>query len=62
MYNVFIRNWWVKDAQGNLRPKPGKKKTIRRGVSLEEARRICGDYNRNNDPGPLSRKAEFESC
>ena len=60
-YTVFIRNWWAKDGKGNLYPHTGRKKTVRRGLSIEEARKMCTEYNNSNDPGPLSRKMEFES-
>lgn len=63
-YTVFVRNWWKRNPNwpDGLEPGPGPKKVIRRGVeSIEKARRICEEYNRENKPGKLSRKAEFTS-
>lgn len=60
-YTVFVRTWWRKGPNNTLIPGPGRKKVLRRGLTEEEARRMCEEYNRNNDPGPLSRKAEFTS-
>ena len=60
-YQVYIRNWYRKDHRGHLVPCPGKKKVIRNGLTIDEARRLCNEYNSSTDPGPLSRKAEFTS-
>ena len=63
-YNVFVRNWWKlnKDWPDGLEPGPGRKTYIRHGVSIDEARKICEDYNDTHERGKLSRKAEFESA
>lgn len=63
-YNVFTRNWWKRNPAwpGGREPHPGRKKYIRRGVSLAEARGVCELYNSVHKPGFLSRKAEFEEA
>lgn len=38
-----------------------KKTILRRGLTLEEAKMLCKNYNESNSPGKLSRKAEFTS-
>lgn len=61
-YKVFTRNWWKSNPAwpNGLEPDAsGQKKTLRRGLTLKEARAFCEEYNRNNKPGKLSRKAEF---
>jgi hypothetical protein len=62
MYRVFTRTWWKRNPAWphGREPQPGRKHTIARGVSFEEARAICQRYNATHDPGFLSRKAEFE--
>jgi len=58
-YTVFVRNWW-KIVNGKKVPNQGARKTVLRvGLTREEAYNFCQHYNDNNDPGPLSRKAEF---
>lgn len=62
MYTVFVRNWWRKDARGNLVPNSGGRRTIlARNVSEDEARAMCKDWNATHKPGQLSRKAEYIS-
>lgn len=59
-YKVFVRNWWRIDEKGIRVPNPGARKTtIATGCTYEEARQICERYRANNEPGRLSRKAEF---
>lgn len=63
---VFLRNWWKVNKNGNwpnnLEPNSdGKKTIIRKGLTVEEAREFCREYNATHDPGRLSRKAEFTS-
>lgn len=60
-YKVFTRTWWKrnKNYPGGLEPYLGRKTTIRRGLTREEARRFCENYNASNTPGKLSKKAEF---
>ena len=62
MYTIYTRNWWKenKDWPNGLEPDgTGTKKVIGYAETLEEARKIAKDYNENNLPGRLSRKAEF---
>ena len=57
---VFIKNWWRKDGNGNLVPNSGGRRTIHEtGLTYDEARRCCKEYNRTHKPGQLDRKAEF---
>lgn len=62
-YRVFVRNWWKRNPAWpkGLEPDGGARKTtLARGLTFEEARERCREYNGTHDPGPLSRKAEFE--
>jgi hypothetical protein len=61
-YSVFVRTWWKanKDWPNGLQPHAGRRKYVRRGLTLEEARKFCDEYARSNPPGKLGRKAEFE--
>ena len=62
-YRVFHRTWWKENASwpNGLEPCPGKKHTIEDNVeTAEEAREICAQWNRENRPGRLSDKADFE--
>lgn len=62
-YNVFTRTWWKKNREWpqGRKPHAGRKSYLRRGIATEaEARALCQEWNRNHDPGPLSRKAEYE--
>jgi hypothetical protein len=66
-YRVFVRNWWrwersTFDGSRRLVPDPGARKTtIARGCTETEALEICERYAETHKPGPLSRKAEYES-
>ena len=71
-YRVFVRNWWrwerdsfpASTAFGNRRlvPDPGARKfTLATCCTEAEARIICEAYAKTHKPGPLSRKAEYES-
>jgi hypothetical protein len=66
-YRVFVRNWWRwerSSVTGERRrvPNPGARKTtLARGLTYAGARQMCHDYALTHEPGPLSRKAEFES-
>jgi len=65
-YRVFARNWWRWETSQfsgrQLVPDPGARKTtIAYGCTEEEALAICRRYAETHKPGPLSRKAEFES-
>ncbi len=61
MYEVFIRNWW-RIENGKKVPDPGAEKEFLGEVfeTQDEARAFCREYNSENDPGILSRKAEFQ--
>lgn len=62
-YRVFTRNWWRRNPAwpDGREPGAGPKTTLRARVETEaEAREICRTYNATHDPGPLSRKAEYE--
>ena len=59
-FKVFKRAWWKKDANGNLVPNLGARKTtLRTGLTESEARSFCQAYNTENPPGRLSVKAEY---
>ncbi len=59
-YTCFVRNWWYRGTDGKLHPHPGARKTtVRRGLTYNEARQFCQEYNATHNPGPLSRKCEF---
>lgn len=63
MYRVFTRTWWRRNPSwpGGREPGAGRKTTIRRNVPTEaDARASCRAWNDSHDPGPLSRKAEYE--
>lgn len=58
-YWVFVRDWW-RIENGKRVPYPGApRRTIARGVSYDQARELCEDYNNSHNPGEVSRKAEF---
>lgn len=61
-YRVFTRTWWTKNPKwpNGREPKAGRKYTLGFVYTIEEARRWCRNWNETHDPGPLSRKAEFE--
>ena len=60
--HVFVRTWWRENPEfpGGLEPHPGRKNTLVYVQSEQVARDICKDYNDNNEPGRLSRKAEYQ--
>jgi len=66
MYNVYTRNWWKPNPKwpNGLEPNAGGRRYyVAKGVATEsEARSIAQEYNRNHNPGKLSRKAEFENA
>lgn len=60
LYEIFVRDWWYFDSNGNRHPYPDAPKTVIAYTGTEErAREVCKVYNDNNEPGPLSRKAEY---
>ena len=63
-FNVFHRTWWVENPAypGGREPGAGEKHYIAEGVSEKIAREICREYNSENEPGPLSDKAEYEAA
>lgn len=60
-YTVFVRDWYIYNDKGQRVPGPGEREILAEGVTLAEARAMCKEWNDEHDPGPLSRKAEFES-
>ena len=61
-YEVFVRDWWRYDANGQLVPYPGAPETrLGYAADEEQAREACRRYNEMNEPGELSRKAEYRS-
>ena len=61
MYEVFTRAWWRKENE-QLIPDPGAECTQLDIVDTQdEARALCREYNDENEPGPLSVKAEYRS-
>jgi hypothetical protein len=62
-YYVFVRNWWREnpDWPNGLEPcGSGRRHTLAKGCTAEEARAIAQEYNRTHKPGRLSRKAEWD--
>jgi hypothetical protein len=62
-YSVFTRTFWKRNPSwpNCKEPALGRKTYLDRSVATEEeARKICKEWNKNHDPGPMSRKAEFE--
>ena len=61
-YRVFTRTWWRRNPSwpDGREPSPGRKTTIDKVKTEEEAIRVCDRYNSTHKPGFLSRKAEFE--
>lgn len=64
-YTCFARTWWKfeRDIRGNKKKVPhlGRRTQLATFTNIEEARNYCEKWNNSNDPGPLSRKAEFTS-
>ena len=69
-YRVFTRTWWRQNSTTSdrgilawpdgLEPCAGRKTTIARHCTEQEARAIAQEYNATHKPGRLSRKAELE--
>jgi hypothetical protein len=61
-YRAFSRTWWRRNPSwpNGREPGAGPKTTLARHLTEDEARRVCADYNATHNPGPLSRKAEYE--
>jgi len=62
MFRIFTRTWWKENPEwpNGLEPQAGRKHTIGKARSEEDARAIARQYNRTHKPGKLSRKAEYE--
>lgn len=57
LYDVFIRSWYTRDeSTGKLLNYPGDKNYIAHGVTWQDARSICANYNESHDPGELSKQ------
>lgn len=61
-YRVFTRTWWRNNKAwpDGLEPCAGRKTTIDKVKTEEDAQRRCKAYNDTHKPGRLSRKAEYE--
>jgi len=62
-YRIFKRKWWKDNPSwpDELEPHPTARKTTICYVSTEEeAQEICEKWNRINDPGRYSMKAEYQ--
>lgn len=62
-YYVFTRVWWKPNPSwpDGREPYAGApRRTIAKGCTYEEARAIAKEWNATHDPGPMSRKAEFD--
>ena len=61
-YVIFHRTWWKKNPSwpGGREPGVGRATIIARANTEEEAIEMCKAWNASNDPGNLSRKAEFK--
>lgn len=61
-YYVFTRTWWRENPRwpNGLEPHAGRRYTIARGCTYEEAQQIAQEWNATHKPGRLSRKAEFD--
>ncbi len=62
-YKVFVRNWRKDNPAwpNGLEPDAtGRKHTLDKVATEEEAREICKEYNSTHEPGRYSRKAEYE--
>lgn len=67
-YRCFVRNWWRWETGrfgGREKvPNPGARRSYlphARYATEEEAQARCAEWNNKHNPGPLSRKAEYES-
>jgi len=62
MYRIFTRTWWKYNPSypGGREPSPGRKTTIAKARTEEEAQLICRRWNNEHNPGKLSRKAEYQ--
>lgn len=65
IYTCFARTWWKYERNSIGKktkvPHPGRRTVLARFSNIEEARNYCNNWNNANNPGPLSRKAEYTS-
>ena len=64
LYRCFVRNWYRYDRYGMKVPDGRARRAYLPGaryLTEEEAIERCCKYNSKHNPGPLSRKAEYES-
>lgn len=61
-YRVFTRTWWRRNPSwpDGREPALGRKTTINKVKTYDDAILACENYNSTHKPGFLSRKAEFE--
>ena len=67
-FATFTRTWWrwryiTGYPNGSVRvrePGAGRKRYHGRRLTEDEARRMCEQWNATHNPGPLSRKMEYE--
>lgn len=64
-YRVFTSTWWHYEYRDGKRVRvpgsSGRKHTLEACVATEkEAVAMCRNWNATHDPGPLSRKAEYD--
>jgi hypothetical protein len=61
-YITFTRTWWIHNPKwpNGLEPGPGKRTYHDEYETEQEAREAAQAWNRENDPGDLSLKMEFE--
>jgi hypothetical protein len=60
-YKVFHRTWWQVDEKSNqLEPGAGRRHKIGEVETMQEARKMCFEYNSTHSPGRLGDRAEFE--
>ena len=60
MYKTFTRTWW-RYERGIRVPNIGASDyTVDEYETEKEAQAACREWNKENDPGPLSLKMEYE--
>jgi hypothetical protein len=61
-YYCFTRTWWKRNPTwpDGREPQAGRKHTVARNLTYDEAWRFCKDWNAAHKPGFLSRKCEFD--
>jgi hypothetical protein len=63
-YRIFSRTWWRRNPAwpNGLEPHAGRRTPLAYASTESEAREICAQYNKRNEQGRLSRKAEYEDA